>query len=51
MSNADLAALAGVVEYLLVLLRGRKTLLPEEYKELMDTIDRIKERETEPCND
>ena len=48
--NGDLAALAGVVEYLLVLLRGSKKLLPEEYKALMETVDRIKARESE-CTD
>lgn len=48
--NPDLVALAGVVEYLLVLLRSSKKMMPEDYKQLMETIDRIKEREKE-CTD
>ena len=48
--DADLASLARVVEYLLVLLRTSKKVMPEEYRSLMDTVDRIKARE-ETCTD
>lgn len=43
MTQAALCELLPVIEHIVVLLRGRKAFLPEEYAEMVARIDRAKE--------
>lgn len=47
--NCRIYELVDVVEYLLVLLKGSKKLLPEDYARLMEKVDIARKEKLEIC--